>query len=612
MPSAAPTLTLSDADLLDWSKPVASGVGLSAFAPFDQHGAALALPQDIVIATNGAGEPDFRLALVRPDNPALPPEPYTSLEFRLRARTDINQALLSGDAPFEGLRVAPLRRGVLVLRRVQALDVPEALLQPIALSWNGLGASNIALRLSAHAGSVLRAALNGGHVLLNALAEIEIAGVAPRLPVSVNFSTKAFFGILQTMADAEGRLARQDVEALFVQQLASLPIVFSADIASFEPHMLAATLADHVMWQWGDLAASPRRDAQPAIQLPDQETILAGTTQWSLIEPIVARRTLVLAFDPLAAARNLATATGDNPAVVEITVPGVATGFHRVNVHANLPSPRLGVAMLGANIRFPAFAPGRPQEIKKTLAFTPAVEGGDIDIRLAPDEPLSWLVSTFALFPKPHGREQIVSDERAGQGPLVALGPDDVPVRFVELELSAALAAIASVNGGIAGTHNGLVWNSDFTLNAQNRRGAVVLPRDLLNAVLNLTAVAREDAREIVLPPQAARDIFLDLHHLPGFGGHKVLISCSFDSAAPLVSVELLAETAASDSAEIVAFTPLSPTREWHWLAHSPFKSGFRWRWHSRGAAWSDVVAPGADLALRSSDADISALGVPS
>ena len=144
MPSAAPTLTLSDADLLDWSRPVASGVGLSAFEPFGQHGAALALPQDIVIATNGAGEPDFRLALVRPDNPALPPEPYANLEFRLRARTDINQAVLSGDAPLEGLRVAPLRRGVLVLRPVQALDVPEALLQPIALSWNGLGASNIA------------------------------------------------------------------------------------------------------------------------------------------------------------------------------------------------------------------------------------------------------------------------------------------------------------------------------------------------------------------------------------------------------------------------------------------------------------------------------------
>ena len=611
MPSAAPAITLSDTDLLDWGRPVSSSVGLAAFAPYSGHSAALALPQDIVIATGAAGLPDFRLALVRPDNPALPPEPYAQLELRLRARTDINQALLSTDAPLDGLRVAPLRRGVLVLRPVQALDVPDELLAPIPLSWNGLGACNIALRLSAHAGSVLREALNGRHVLLNALAEIEIAGVAPRLAISANFSTKALFGILQTLADAQGRLAQQDVEALFVQQLASLPLVFSADSAGFEPHVLAAAIVDHVMWQWGDLAASPRSDAQPAIQLPPPESVLAGTTLWNLSDPIVARRTLVLAFDPLAAARELATETGQNPAVVEITVPSVATGFHRVSVHANLPAPRLGVAMLGANIRFPAFAPGRPQEIKKTLAFAPPVEGGDIDIRLAPDEPLSWLVSTFALFPKPHGREQIVLDERAGQGPLVALGPDDMPVRFVEIELSAALADIASVTGGISGTHNGSAWTSDFMLSAQNRRGAVVLPRDLLNAALSLTAIARGDARQIPLPPRPARDIFLDLHHLPGFGGHKVLISCVFDSAAALVSIELISETAAPDAAEIVAFTPVAPAREWHWLAHSPFKSGFRWRWHAGGAAWSEVVAPGADLALHSSEAATLAPEVP-
>ena len=80
--------------------------------------------------------------------------------------------------------------------------MPEELCQPIPLSSNGLGVSRFVMRLGSSAAAVIEGALKGDVLGLLAWAEMEIEGVAPRLPVTVTFDPAE---LLNTLA----RIVRQ-------------------------------------------------------------------------------------------------------------------------------------------------------------------------------------------------------------------------------------------------------------------------------------------------------------------------------------------------------------------------------------------------------------------
>jgi hypothetical protein len=595
---------LAAPDLPDWGLPL----GLAdhaAYAAYEDRGPGLVLPESLEVATDPAGRPEFRLALVRPADPRSPPAPYAQLELRLRAASPLNEAALAAAAAApRGLAAARIARGTLQLQPAAALgEVAPELKAPLALDWNGLGLTRLSLRLAPEAGSILRDAVAGGTLLLGGVAELEVFGVAPLLPVTVRFAARPLLAALRPPGG--GPLSRGVLEASLRRDPAALGISGSADLKALDTNLLVAALADRIRWRFGQPAPAPQPELGPALLLPPDDAALDGTIEWNLAEPVIAPRGLLLACDPLAAARALAAREGVGALVVETTVPSLPTGLHRVSVVANLPPARSGVALLGANLRFPGVPPARPQEIRASVRIEPPADGGDVDVRLAPNEPLAWRLAVFAVLPRPGGAERLEGPEIAGEGPRALVGPGLLPVRFVELEAAPALTALADLDGEIAGRRGAATWRVSFRLGAAAPRAALALPLDLAEPSLSVRAVPRDGGPAAALPERPARDLRLDLHLFPGYGAQQVAIECVFDTPVSLAAIELRGEDAPEAEAEAIALTPARPSVEWRWLSRSPFHSGLRWRWRAaEGAApapWSAPMPPGGRLQIATS-----------
>jgi hypothetical protein len=79
-------------------------------------------------------------------------------------------------------------------------------------------------------------------------------------------------------------------------------------------------------------------------------------------------------------------------------------------------------------------------------------------------------------------------------------------------------------------------------------------------------------------------------------------VLCVFDDPALEALLEFLPEDRPDDAMHrtLIRLTPASPKARWTWLALSPFRSGYRWRW-AGSAAWSDRLSPEALLTVRTS-----------
>jgi hypothetical protein len=391
------------------------------------------------------------------------------------------------------------------------------------------------------------------------------------------------------------------VETAFRRDLARLPLTLSPAADGFDPALLAAALADRLRLRFGAMASQPRPDGAPALLLPADDPALEGLMTWNLAEPVVAPRSRVIAFDPLAAPRALAARDGADAVVSETTVPAISTGFHRVGLTANLPKPRAGLAGLMATLRFPAAPPARPQEIRRTIAIAPPADGGDVDVRLAPGEACAWRLSARAVLSRPGGADILEGAELAGTGEQALLDAAMLPVRFIEIEAGPALTALADVEGEVLGSRAGAAWRASFRLTAAAPTVALALARDLAEAILRLSAVPRDGGTAIALAPVPVRDLHVDLHLFPGYGPQRIVIACAFAPGQELAAIDLRGETEPEAAAETLSFTPGAVEREWRWLSPSPFRPGVCWRWHRTsqpGGPWSPPLPPGGRLEI--------------
>jgi hypothetical protein len=155
-------------------------------------------------------------------------------------------------------------------------ELPADLRTPTSLAWGGLTTARCLLKLSLAAGLLLKGALLNKLLALYATAELELLGVAPRLPLRIRFDPAALLGALAEQADEQRRLARVKLLGFLRQDLRSLPLEIRGELD--DPDEFAATLADWVRARFGVFVPSPHEDGQPGSPVASPWTPPTSTT----------------------------------------------------------------------------------------------------------------------------------------------------------------------------------------------------------------------------------------------------------------------------------------------------------------------------------------------
>jgi hypothetical protein len=575
--------------LPDWGRPLAigaAGAERRAWAPFETDGAALALPDALTIASAPDGRPAFHLSAFRPLVPMPGRRGYGRLDAELR--------LVAGGATADGaVRAAPALRGFLRLSS-EALSLPAELTTTFALDCSGLGLARLMLPLESEGVAVVERALESGAAPLLAAVDVEVAGVAPRLPgratVDVARLRRALAGDGLTPAALTDALAA--APETVVVAIEGVP-------SALLPRDVAEAVADHVRARLCGGPLRPKAGGGLALVLAETG-IATGTAVLTLGDAVMATRAIGVALDPDAVARELAAAAGGLAALTTRSTSGLLqSGQHEIVVDASVARPCAGPLALGGRLVCPARPPSRMHEVREDFELPADGAGVARRVRLAPNEPLAWALTGVAYWPTADGRgvEQLVGEAQAGQGARALLRPRDFPLRFVDVEGGAALLAVASVEVALTG---GPV-RAAATLTAAAPRVALALPRAAPDPALTAVLVSRDGrARRLPLTPRGAADWRIELSDAPGYGARSMDIAVTLPDGVPLRALEVLAEDAASEAeAETYAFTAATPRRTHHWLCRDPFRAGLRWRWRGDppGAFSEAVVGERLELA---------------
>lgn len=572
--------------LPDWGRPV-DREGARLFAAHELDHVLIALPNSLHIARESDGRPSFRLTAIRP----LVPLPGRKGHGRLDLELRLDSAAATADGT---VRAAPPLRGWLRLSS-EMLDLPESLDAPVELDCSGLGFARLTLPLAAEGVAMIEAALNDGATPVLAHVELEVAGVAPRLPARAVVDLARLRAALQDGAKTPARLA----ESLTIDP-GALGIAIEGALDDLPVQTLAAAVADHIRAR---LCAGPLMPAGEAgLTLVLAETgIASGTATLDLSLPLAATRVVAVALDPFASARALSETAGGIASLVTRGQSGMLpTGRHEVIVDASVPRPCVGPLALGATLTFPPRPPARAHAVVEDFELPPSGAGVTRQVRLAPGEPLAWTLAGFAFWQTADGRgvERLDGPVVVGGGARALLRPDAFPLTFVDVDTGPALLAIASVQVAFSGVRqDGTPARTGTTLTADAPRAALALPADVDAPVLSGTLAAHDGDRRIELPPRPAADWRIELADIPGYGPRAVELAVTLPAGVPLAAIEVLAEDAAADAEpETYAFTPATLTRTHRWLCRDPFRPGLRWRWRGRSEFSAPVTAARVDL----------------
>jgi len=595
--------------LPDFDQPI-QGDGFQLFSPFE-GGDALLLSDELEVATNADGSPDFVLELVRRLGRFAAADAYGRLDLRVapRDRTADALAQLRDLRPGAMLRPAVFAGGFIRLQLLRLPgDPPVELPLPAALAANGLVTHRVLLHVAPPLAALIKGALQSELLALTVAAELALLGVSPRLPVTVSFNPAALLTPLQALADDRRRLARSAVVEFFRQDLAALPLQVGGALSSVIAESFAQAMADRVLTRFGTFVAAPGEQACPTFALPAPDQSPDGNFIWDLAVPIQALRPVVLRLDPLTAARDLVQRRGLDAVYREISVPAFPTGVLPVTVVANLPDQRPGVLEIGVTLNAPPMPPQRPQAAIATAALAPPDDCATLALTLGAGAAPEYSYTTYAVLMQDSGVDRLETPDREHSGGWLSLGPDDFSVDFVTVTADRTLLQIATLHGTLAWGTNGSQGSRSFALDRDGSALALALPKDAADATLTVEAHSREGDRTLHLGPLPAGHLQLGLYSFPEYGPHTVTVACAFDDASQICVIELLPEDCAESngSLSLLVFTPDRPTKSWTWFARTPFAPGYRYRPRREPgvevAPWSDVRSPFEPLSIRATE----------
>lgn len=572
-------------DLAGLDAPSGPPVVLDAWAV---PGAHLAVPQALVLAPGPDGTPDLLLELARPADALDGPPERGVLDLRLEAATDLDAALtrLRATDATATVRAAAFDAGWLWL--APGAVVPDELAVPAPLGGLGVGGRRWTTALSSAAAMLLRGVLEHDALVLGAVAHVELAGIAPRLPVKVRFDPAALAAAVGALAAAGSpAVLRCDLEDALRADPAALGLEVLGEVPAAARGTLLATLADLVRAEVGAPApGTPQGGPALALTAPP-----AARLERDLRMPLATWRPFVLRLDPVTALRDHVAAHGVAGLVTETRMPTSQTGVHAVDVVANLPSDRVGVLALGAQLVAAPAPPERPRAVVAGVEFSPPEDRAQAVLALGPAESLGFSVAATAVLQAGDRVEVLTGTPRTHTSDWVRLDADAFPVALLTVQASPALLALARVDGRADGMWEGTPFTLPFALAA--REVALAIPRGV-SVVLTLRARPPDaESPAIVVGPFAGGDVRVDLHMLPGYGPQAVEVT----GEGP---VELQAEGA--DAPPVTLLLHPDEPRRFTWFAASPFAPGYRFR-RAPGDPWSAARPPGAPLLLTAQQA---------
>jgi hypothetical protein len=482
-----------------------------------------------------------------------------------------------------------------------ALSTAWDVTAPVPMTSAGLGTGRLLLPLSLESGLLLeRLVRDGGS--LSGIAEATLSGVSPRVPAVVRFDPAVLVDQLLTDADSSGALPYERLVAAFRRDPADLPLDLSGTVDGSTLDAFAHTMADRVVDRSGCwLPAQDPVDA-PVVRLTPSDP---GMVMWSLSQPVLVQRRILLQVDLLGAARRQAAERGLDSLVTRRDLASLpALGSSVVTVLCTLPASRSGAEVLGVELEFPPYPPARPQP-RWATAVLEHEDLVQVQVRLAPDEPLRYLAMPFAVVADEAGTRRLEGATTEATGAVLRLGPEDFPVELAACAVSPSLAKLAVVRGVCSYEQEGQVRERRFALDSGQPETAVAVPRDRTWLRIDIVATALDGSGELPLGPFEAAPVRLDLGSFSTYGPQQVTIRCVFDDASRSRAVTLLPAGAADtpENATTVALTPQEPVRTHRWFAPSPFADGIRYRPYG-GGAWSRHRPADGELVLFSSELD--------
>jgi hypothetical protein len=572
--------------------------GVTLLAPFQGEGSYTLLPRGLGIAKREDGAPDFRLGLIRPVNPMLPPKPYGTLDFRVQASFDVEKglAVLRSRQPGAWLEQARFHDGFLRLIPLGQLEgTNPTLYDSVPVNFQGLGVGRFSTLLDQQAALLVKDLLTSQALALRALAHLESWGVAPRLPLRIHFDPGRFLQYLSAKADQQSRIARSDLVSALIPSMADPPWTVEGDLKQIDPSLFAECMADHVRARFASLVPAARPEGEPTLLLSAAKDFGEGEFDWDLSEPALTSRPIVLTFNLLEEARSLVSSKGLSAVVSTDTVPALHTGVVSLWVVANLPSRRTGILSLGVTVHAPPTS-RRPQQINQTVELSEPSDSASMRLQFSAAEKTAFTYRTFVIFQDSAGIHRLEGKDTPAESERLDLHVDDFPVNFVPVEATDRLLAVASVSGTVS--HDQV--QNRFSLTTAQPRVTLSIPQNAQDASLEFEIRSKDGAHTLKLGPMPPRALDLDLSSFREYGPQSVEVNCTFAGQVQLLGVDLLPEQSTDAPANIttVAMTPQLPKRQWTWFASSPFAPGYRYRLHGTND-WSDVLSPFAPLALQ-------------
>lgn len=580
-------------DSADWDRPVSFDRG-RIFQGFGGGPFRLA-PAGGTVGASSTGELAFRLDLIRSLKES---QSRAVLSCGIVAEYATDAALVRAREINAGASISPVVLTDWIFRFTPSpvLQPFAKLLEPIALVSNGLGSARLLMELDIGAGQMLEAMLQTRDSL-PAVAEAQTMGVSPRVPVVVHFSGSRLLEELLVLADTTGALPRSLIADYFSRDLAALPLAIDGTVDNGMAKSFAETMTDRIIARFGRFIPARLIGDSPVVRLerrPGDIDLI-----WSLSQPFLAARRMLLPVDLLSAAQEQAERLGVESVVIRrdmSTLPPI--GQSRISVLFNLPASHIGVEAVGVTLMFAPHPPLRPQPRIVTAELGGTSDIVDIDVMLSPGEPLAYRFSTFAVLKETNGVTQIDGPETQASGSPLRLGPDMFPFELTRVEATPALIQLAVVSGICTCVAGGKEHTTPFVLDSGRLSTAIAIPRQCDAVRIEAVATARDGSGTLRLDTVDGTDARFDLTSFPSYGPSQMQITCIFDDDAQIraLSVLPIGLDDTPDNVTTLAFTPAEPTRTFRWFASTPFTAGLRYRGSAAmGSLWS--VAP-ADVGL--------------
>lgn len=588
-----------------------SAGSVTMFAPFASGNYAV-LPQQFVVAQDADGNPKFQLELIKRLGDFSNAGQYAVLDFALDGDFSLDDALTAVRSADANSTVVPISVNSGFARLYPTTDevVPTAdLLAPVPLGWTGSDYVRWTMRLSMTAGELMKGAVLGGSLLLGARIEFDVLGVAPRVPVAVEFDPTQLLPLLLSGRSTR-QMAASDVLAVFTGPAQNYPLkVIGTPSGDF-----AEAVTSRIIAAYGSLVPSPGTTDPAYIAFKEPSQLEAGTVHWDLSQPGTGNRQWVLMLDPLVSLRAAAAKNGIDSLVKEVAISPLQIGFCNVDFTTNLPAHRVGVPALWVDVQVAANPPSRPSSINEQLTLTEPEDAGSVQFRLSPGEPLSFTLTGSAVVVAGQSEWQLPPDPPDPADPPVSrqcsdvwvqLTAGDFPVTFAHVTAVSRLTALAKLTMVLTYTFKGQVVQQQFMLTASAPDIAVGIPRAASNASLAITATPGDGSSALTLPLMTPGRITVDVTSFREYGPHIIPIQANFNGSTNPLFLDLLREDQAIDTTDVsgkVVLTADQPSTTWGYVAASPFHAGYRYRrsgtTDNPPAPWSPVLSPFTPLAV--------------